>query len=240
MNAFLDHLDLPILTFMTGFAGKNAVFDHLVNAVSRLDLFKGVILMCLFWYVWAQSPQYETPPATEERQNKLLRVLIGTIVLGALSRALQLIMHVHQRPLLAGLGLPFPVTGFEATSLNAWNSFPSDHSMFFFALGTGLWAVNRAAGLLAFAWTIVVIDLPRIYLGVHYPSDVLAGALFGWAGMQMILALRMRRLERLLGLWRQSHPGLFMAALFFATDEVAHLLAEARDLAGSSINIFIK
>ena len=37
-----DRFDLPILAFLTGFAGNSNLFDHLVNALSRLDMFKGV------------------------------------------------------------------------------------------------------------------------------------------------------------------------------------------------------
>src|SRR6185437_951892 len=156
-----DGFDLPILRFLCGFAGRSSLFDHIVNALSRLDLFKGIALMCLFWYVWAESPPDESLAAREDRQKLLVRILIGTILLGALSRMLQVLLPIHQRPVLANLGLSFPITGFDTESLNNWNSFPSDHSVFFFALATGLWSINRTVGLIAFLWTIVIIDLPR-------------------------------------------------------------------------------
>lgn len=232
-----DSFDLPILHFLTGFAGRSRLLDHLVNTVSRLDLFKGIALMCLFWYVWAESPLGETAPDGEVRHKRLVRVLIGTIFMGALSRVLQVLLPIHQRPVLADLGMPFPETGFDATSLSNWNSFPSDHSVFFFALATGLWAVNRTAGMIALLWTALIIDLPRMYLGIHYPSDIVAGALVGFLGMRVILALPLKGPERLLSGWRHAHAGVFAAAMFFATDEVSHLLAEARDLAESTVRV---
>jgi undecaprenyl-diphosphatase len=234
-----DGFDLPILTFLTGFAGKSHLFDHLLNAVSRLDIFKGVALMCLFWYVWAEAPANEPPYIREQRQRRLILVLIGTVLIGGLSRGLQLALPVHQRPLLSDLGLNFPLAEFPVDSLNSWNSFPSDHAMFFFALGAGLWTVNRAAGVIAFVWTIVVIDFPRVYLGIHYPSDVIFGALFGVAGMKIFLALPLERFERMLNGWRHAHLGLFFAVMFFVTDEVGHLLAELRDLAHSSMHVLV-
>jgi undecaprenyl-diphosphatase len=234
----LDGFDLSILTFLTGFAGRSSLFDHLVNALSRLDIFKGVALMCLFWYVWAEGPANETSYALDQRQKRLVRVLIGTILLGALSRGLQVTLQWHQRPVLSNLGLNFPLADFP-TSLSNWNSFPSDHAMFFFALGTGLWGVNRTVGLIACVWTIVIIDFPRVYLGVHYPTDVIFGAIFGFVGMKAFLALPLKRLERLLDAFRHAHQGLFLAVLFFATDEVGHLLAELRDLAHSSMHVMV-
>jgi undecaprenyl-diphosphatase len=149
-------------------------------------------------------------------------------------------LQIHQRPVLSNLGLNFPVTDFEAASLNTWNSFPSDHAMLFFALGAGLWSINRTVGLIACIWTIVVIDFPRMYLGIHYPSDVIFGALFGFLGMQIWLALPLERFDRVLSAWRHAHKGVFLALLFFATDEVGHLLAELRDLAHSSVHVLVQ
>jgi undecaprenyl-diphosphatase len=137
-------------------------------------------------------------------------------------------------PTAIGLGLDFPLVESRSESLNNWNSFPSDHSMFFFALSTGLWSINRTAGLVAFLWTIIVIDFPRVYLGIHYPSDVLAGLVMGIVGMRLLLALPLEGFERAIGSWRRAHQGVFMALMLFLTDEVDHLLAEVRELATSA------
>jgi undecaprenyl-diphosphatase len=232
-------VDLPILDFLTGFTGKSSLFDHLMNALSRLDLFKGVVLMCLFWYVWAAAPADEPPEVREQRQKRLMLVLIGTVLMGGLSRGLQLALPIHQRPLLADLGLNFPIMDVATYRLNNWNSFPSDHGMFFFALGAGLWSVNRRVGLIVFIWSAVIIDFPRVYLGIHYPSDVVAGSLLGLVGMRLFLALPLDRVERSLNVWRYAHPGMFMALMFFTTNEIGHLLAELRDVAGISAHMLL-
>lgn len=230
----MEQFDLAILSFFTSFAGKSPVFDHIVNAISRFDLFKGVVMMCLFWFLWASDSPSETPREQDERHEKLVNVLIGTLLTVALSRALQIVLHVHKRPLLSDLPLHFPVleTGWE--NLNAWNSFPSDHSMLFFAFGTGIWTINRRAGLFALLWSFVMIDLPRIYLGIHYPSDVIGGAILGTVCMLGFLRLPIWRLSHRLNEWRHRHRGVFIAAMFFVTDQLAHLLAEFRDLAASA------
>lgn len=62
-------------------------------------------------------------------------------------------------------------------------SFPSGHAANAFAVATFLWLGWRrrsahAAWLLAYA---ALIAYSRIYLGVHYPGDVVAGALLGAA-----------------------------------------------------------
>lgn len=60
-----------------------------------------------------------------------------------------------------------------------YTSFPSGHMAFFFAFSTAVYAYNKKAGLICFAGSLLM-GLARIYTGVHYPSDILGGALLGW------------------------------------------------------------
>lgn len=235
----IERADLAILTFMTGFAGRSRIFDHCVNAVSRFDLFKGVFIMCLFWVAWGMVRPGETLRERDERHEKLTNILIGSLLIGAVSRGLQLTLHVHQRPMLSNLHLPFPAFEPGVGTLNTWNSFPSDHSMLFFALSTGLWTVDRRLGVIAAVWSLLIIDLPRVYLGVHYPSDVLAGAVLGIVCMVLYLNLPLARMNNAISAWRNHYPGAFMAILFFMADETAHLLDEFRQLAHSMAKVLL-
>jgi membrane-associated phospholipid phosphatase len=75
------------------------------------------------------------------------------------------------RPVLAGL----PPLGGAPSSL----SFPSAHATSSFAVATAMTRVDPL-GALAFLLAFL-LALGRPYLGMHYPSDVLAGALLGVA-----------------------------------------------------------
>ena len=59
-------------------------------------------------------------------------------------------------------------------------SWPSCHAANTFALATLLSCVMRSRKFTAmiFAWAIIV-SLSRLYVGVHYPTDLLCGAAFG-------------------------------------------------------------
>lgn len=62
-------------------------------------------------------------------------------------------------------------------------SFPSGHAAFYFAIATVVFFRNKAAGILFFLAGFLIC-LGRVFVGIHWPSDILAGAVigvfFGW------------------------------------------------------------
>lgn len=76
---------------------------------------------------------------------------------------------------------PRPFVDHAVNSLiehEATGSFPSGHAAFFFALAMAGYLFNRRAGQWLFA-AATLISLARVFVGVHYPLDILAGALVG-------------------------------------------------------------
>ena len=75
-------------------------------------------------------------------------------------------------------------------------SFPSGHSFASFAASTALFLHHRAPGIAAYALA-VVIAFSRLYLYVHFPTDVLAGILLGilcgWLASKIVDRLWRRR-----------------------------------------------
>ncbi|KAB7761218.1 phosphatase PAP2 family protein [Mycolicibacterium mucogenicum] len=61
---------------------------------------------------------------------------------------------------------------------NTDGGFPSDHAMMAGAVAAGVWLVNRRLGVIA-AIAAVAMALARVYVGAHYPQDVLAGLALG-------------------------------------------------------------
>lgn len=69
---------------------------------------------------------------------------------------------------------------------NSGFSFPSGHATTAFAMATVLAAYEPRFGWI-FVSVAILISWSRVYLGVHYSSDVIAGALLGWAIGKMAL-----------------------------------------------------
>ena len=58
------------------------------------------------------------------------------------------------------------------------SSFPSGHAAFFFGLAMVVYFYNKKAGWW-FLSAALLISLARVFVGVHYPLDILVGALIG-------------------------------------------------------------
>jgi membrane-associated phospholipid phosphatase len=103
----------------------------------------------------------------ERRESWLICAALGPIAI-VLNYGVKLLVK-RPRPVLEGL----PPLGGAPSSL----SFPSAHAFSSFAVATAMVRVDPAtAGALLVA---LALSLGRPYLGMHYPSDVLAGALLG-------------------------------------------------------------
>jgi len=59
------------------------------------------------------------------------------------------------------------------------SSFPSQHSILLFATATSFWLIGEKKTAIYLYSIAVIILLARITMGVHYPSDIAGGAVFG-------------------------------------------------------------
>jgi membrane-associated phospholipid phosphatase len=58
-------------------------------------------------------------------------------------------------------------------------SFPSNHAVNAFAFATPFYLMTKGRARAVFFFVALLVGFSRVYVGVHYPSDVIAGALFG-------------------------------------------------------------
>jgi decaprenylphosphoryl-5-phosphoribose phosphatase len=101
------------------------------------------------------------------REAWVICAVLGPIAIGV-NYVVKLLVK-RPRPVLEG----WPPLGGAPSSL----SFPSAHATSSFAVATAMTRVD-SLGALAFVLALA-LSLGRPYLGMHYPSDVLAGAVLG-------------------------------------------------------------
>ena len=230
MNPF----DLAILRFVNGFARESYTFDLVIAVVGANNLMKGGGVVTILWWVWFR-------PDKNQDSNRTL--ILGTLLAGFLAlvcaRALQLTLPFRPRP-LHNPTFEFQVPyGVDAAALSEWSAFPSDHATLFFALATGLTLISRAVGVSAFIHALIVICIPRIYLGLHYPSDIVAGALIG-IGIAYLVNKNSKianEINEFVTVKLRTSPGVFYACFFVLTYQLATLFEDARIMAGAAGNV---
>ncbi|MBI4085174.1 MAG: phosphatase PAP2 family protein [Candidatus Liptonbacteria bacterium] len=73
---------------------------------------------------------------------------------------------------------PLETLSFQALISESGSSMPSGHAALFFALSLIIYIWNRRWGIWYFILSLI-IGLARIFVGVHWPLDIVAGAAIG-------------------------------------------------------------
>lgn len=81
---------------------------------------------------------------------------------------------------------PFTALGFTSPFAETSSSFPSNHATFFFAIAYVMFLVNRKYGYW-FTALALLNGLARVFVGVHWPLDIVGGALVALAGFLVTL-----------------------------------------------------
>lgn len=157
---FIQNIDTAILMFIHN-NFTSPLLDSFMPAITSIGNAGCIwIVLCLILLLSKRHRKY------------------GFMLAGALILCL-LIGNVGLKPLIAR-ERPFnfndAITLLISTPLDY--SFPSGHTMSSFASAAILYYMNKKVGIAAYVLASV-IAFSRLYLYVHYPSDVLAGVLIG-------------------------------------------------------------
>ena len=166
-------MNQQLFNYIHNFSGRSAIFDG-VGIFFANYLIYFLILGFLFLVL-----------AENGSRRKLYRFAEGALATllarGIVTEVIRFFYH-HPRP--------FAFYGFVPLVAESGSSFPSGHMTFLFALATAVWYANRRWGMLYFILSAAV-GVARIYVGVHWPLDVLGGGVIG-----VLCAILIHRLLR--------------------------------------------
>jgi undecaprenyl-diphosphatase len=228
-------IDDIIVRWLTSLVGRSATFDHAVEILSHGEQTKGAFVMAIFWWYWFRQTDRSTTQRTREH---LLCTMFAAVVGLFAARILAVTLPFRLRPRFEpALHLVWPLAP-ASSSFVDWSAFPSDHAVMFSALGSGLCFVSRRVGLGVLCFAIFIVSFPRLYLGLHYPSDILAGVAIGaLAGYCMNrFAVRRHLISRVL-LWERESPQGFYVALFIITVQFATMFNTLRQGARAAFDL---
>jgi undecaprenyl-diphosphatase len=113
------------------------------------------------------------------------------------------------------------------------SSLPSDHAVLFYALSAGMFFISGRTGVLAIVYTTLFLVFPRVYLGIHYPTDILLGAAIGIVVCLLCnLTVFNEKVSRPITVLSDSRPELFYPGFFLISYQIADMFENSRYLFG--------
>lgn len=162
----MGKIDFIVFQQINGLAGQWAWLDY--AGIFLASYFQYFVMGALLIFLFAGQDK------KAKRENV---IMVSLSLLAIVISRLGITAFLHQifmrpRPFVVNA-----VTQLIPYSAEA-SSFPSGHAAFFFALASAVYFHNKKAGIY-FLIAASFICLSRVFVGVHYLSDILAGALIG-------------------------------------------------------------
>lgn len=189
--------DVELLFDINGLA-KDAPrwFDRVMEYVGEYGLLLALILLVV-WCWWSVRRRGAEDAASS----------VAALVWAPLAAAIAVLVNVpirgfveRPRPFNDHQGLEVLVSG------KTDYSFVSDHATIAMALGVGLFVANRKFGLLGIGLALLE-GFCRVYMGVHYPTDVVGGFALGTAVALLLSPLAMALLTPVMSAIERSPRG---------------------------------
>ncbi|MER6473669.1 phosphatase PAP2 family protein [Streptomyces collinus] len=216
--------DVGLLYDINGLA-KDAPhwFDRVMEFVGEYGLLAAMVLLVL-WCWWS----------VRRRGGEDAASSVAALVWAPLAAGLAVLVNVpirgfveRPRPFVDHRGLDVLVSG--KTDF----SFVSDHATITMALGVGLFVAHRRFGLAGIGLALLE-GFCRVYMGVHYPTDVVGGFALGTAVALLLSPLAMALLTPLTkALERSPRAGRLIRARTSPDEQDNPLLPGTREPAKS-------
>lgn len=216
-------LDLPFAHLVNTWAVKNPRVSHMFYVIDQFPLCGGVTFLALLWACWFSVRSSRE----DEMRSRMVAGILVCLPAGRVSRFLQHRLHSHPRPFFdQALGF-HSVYENPLQKLNTWNSFPSDHATVYAALVTVICLVRADLRKFVIPW-LVVVEFARLYMGAHYPTDLLGGAALGALLVFLVQAPWVLTLCHRVVRTAKTQPFLFYGFAFLLTYQIANLFEDVR------------
>jgi undecaprenyl-diphosphatase len=180
--------DEKLFLWINGLAGEFSPLDNAMEWVVSDYLVPVALALSLvaFWFLGRDK---------EARKRNQIGMFVALTSMGLSSLSVLIINAAYFRP------RPFDVEGLDVTLLfyrPTDSSFPANPIAASVGIAAAVWAINRRLGS-AMLVAVGLYGFARVYAGVHYPLDIVAGALIG--AVMTVLVFKLRDLLEPLLTW---------------------------------------
>lgn len=151
----------PLFQFIYGLSHRNFLLDDL-----GVFLAQYLPYLMVLWFLFLAVKRKDWRMRVLVLSEGALAVILSR---GIVTEVIRFFYH-HLRP--------FTVLNFAPLISESGYSFPSGHAAWFFALSMIVFYYSRKWGIWYFTLS-AVMGIARIYVGVHWPLDILGGAAIG-------------------------------------------------------------
>ncbi|MER8804185.1 hypothetical protein [Mesorhizobium sp. M0998] len=209
-----DWIDRPLATAVNTVA-SNQPFASRLAFGAVYPTTEGAIVVSLLWYCWFA---HDGP----ESRARLVSGVCAAVLAALVAHFLQGALPTTPKPIFdSALRLHIPdVLGDAAVLRSApfagTPGFPSERAVLFAGLAIAILPVRFELGLLALACTLVV-ELARVYLGLHYPTNALGSLALAAALVWIAQTHPSLELGALVLRWERGAPSSFYLCSFLAS-----------------------
>ncbi|MEU8562096.1 phosphatase PAP2 family protein [Streptomyces cyaneofuscatus] len=181
--------DVSVLYGINGLAKAAPTWlDRVMEFVGEYGTMFGLVLVGL-WCWWSMRKRGSAEDSVST---------VAALVWAPLAAALAVVINI---PIRGFVERPRPFNDHEGLEVLIHGktdySFVSDHSTLAMALAVGIFVANRKFGFVALGLAVFA-GVSRIYMGVHYPTDVIGGFALGTAVALLLAPLAMALLTPLM------------------------------------------
>ena len=181
--------DLWFIRQLAQLLGRWRLLDIGVQSAIQHNVLGGFWYAAALFFFWVRGGQQEN----EAVRRRILTTLLGSLI-AILLMLLGAMLIAWPPPYRhASLAELYPRYFYRNES---GSSFPSQSTTLYAAVAAGVFSLHRVTGSLLWVGVVLLVGLPRIYVGGHYPTDVLAGMVFGLASYATARYLLEPRLVR--------------------------------------------
>jgi membrane-associated phospholipid phosphatase len=166
---FLSDWNFRVLQDLFRILPHNLRRDSLADFLTTNALLSTWIYATVFYLFWRIEDS-----RTVWRRSRLLEIFVAFLLAMLVTLAWRPWIAWPAPNLVPRFQILYPRYFWNEGNLNC---FPSHSTLIYLIVAAGLWPFKRWVSAILMLWVLLAISLPRVYVGGHYPVDVLASIL---------------------------------------------------------------